>query len=421
MGRTATPRPDGVPVLRRATLALLICAVPALAAPADAADAPAAHLTAATLGQQVDAALRSSGATIVGAAVDVDGTGPVLRLSPSSALPPASTQKSFVALASLRRRGVVSRSVTEVARQGSVSSTGTLSGSLFLVAGGDPTLTRSGLLQLARQVRAAGIRTVTGSLWLDDSRYDRKVTAPGWKPEWLGHETGPLSALAVDRNLYRRDAAFLRDPAICNAALFRTYLAQAGVTVTGRLARGGHPATAALVTSRTSTTLADLTRHVLQTSDNFMAELMLKELGRIGRGRGTTADGLLAMRSYLPGIALGVGADGSGLSRFDRQAPGGQLQLLHLAAGSPLFATFVRALPVACVVGTLERRMCGTAAAGRAAAKSGSLDETRALAGYTRTAGGALVHFAFQLQGLGSAQQANDAIDRAVVVLSAAR
>jgi D-alanyl-D-alanine carboxypeptidase/D-alanyl-D-alanine-endopeptidase (penicillin-binding protein 4) len=416
---------------RTALLAVLASAAlvsglpPADAAPAPAlvpsgAPTPAASLNAASLRQQVDAALLASGATVVGAAVDIDGV-PLLRRRSTSALPPASTQKSFVALASLRRRGVASRSVTEVARTGSVSRSGTLSGSLFLVAGGDPTLSRGGLLQLARQVRAAGITTVGGSLWLDDSRYDRKVTAPGWKPEWLGVESGPLSALAVDRNGYRRDAAFLRDPAIHNALLFRTYLAQAGVRVVGGVARGARPGTAARVTTRVGSALADVAQHVLQVSDNFVAELMLKELGRNVRGRGTSADGLAAVKTYLPGVALGVAADGSGLSVFDRQAPGGQLQLLRLAQGLAVFPAFVRALPVACREGTLLRRLCGTAASGRAVAKTGSLDETRALAGYTRTADGRFVSFAFQLQGLPSGPRATDAIDRAVALLSAAR
>jgi D-alanyl-D-alanine carboxypeptidase len=86
---------------------------------------------------------------------------------------------------------------------------GELPGALWLVGGGDPYLSKASLRRLARSVRESGITTVAGGVRLDDLRYDARRTAAGWKPVFMPGQSGPLSALAVDANRWRRDAAFL--------------------------------------------------------------------------------------------------------------------------------------------------------------------------------------------------------------------
>ena len=56
----------------------------------------------------------------------------------------------------------------------------------------------------------------------------------------------------------------------------------------------------------------------------------------------------------------------------------------------------------------------------RRLAKTGTLDGVRALAGWTTTASGRSVRFAFQLTGFRDDLAARTALDRAAVVLSAA-
>src|SRR5262249_7158207 len=58
------------------------------------------------------------------------------------------------------------------------------------------------------------------------------------------------------------------------------------------------------------------------------------------------------------------------------------------AWGMPQRREFVDSLPVAGVDGTLEHRMQGTAAEGRAFLKTGTLSDTRALAGYVTAGSG---------------------------------
>ncbi|MCA1824153.1 MAG: D-alanyl-D-alanine carboxypeptidase, partial [Frankia sp.] len=82
-------------------------------------------------------------------------------------------------------------------------------------------------------------------------------------------------------------------------------------------------------------------------------------------------------------------------------------------------AEFRGDLPVACRDGTLKDRFCGTAAAGRVSAKTGTLSGVVVLVGYTATASNRAVRFAFMISGASSTTQARAAVDRAVVQIAA--
>jgi serine-type D-Ala-D-Ala carboxypeptidase/endopeptidase (penicillin-binding protein 4) len=432
-----------VTVPRRAAVLLAALAIIALSVPASAAmpDDPAAaaptELAASIvvppmalrsdepavddLAARVNAALSTGTAHTVGAAVDVDGLGVVVRRDAAHALPPASTQKSFTAVAALMALPPGFRYTTEVATRAKPTA-GRLPGSIWLVAGGDPYLTKSGLHALAQQVRAAGVRYIAADLLLDDSRYDNRRRAAGWKSDYVPDEAGPLSAMSVNENQWRDDSAFLSDPALPAARLLRDYLKLEGVTVHGVVKRMRRPADATAIAKRQSGPLSAVLRRTLKDSNNFAAELVLKEVGKVVAGDPSSAGGHAAVRDVLSqhGVAAGTGSDGSGLSAYDRQNAAGQLALLQAADASPIAADFRAALPIACHDGTLETRMCDTPAAGRVFAKTGTLPGVRALTGYTTTASGRSVWFSFQLTGISSGSKARDAIDAAVVVLASA-
>lgn len=371
------------------------------------------------LRRKVEAALAGSTAVTVSAAVDVEGYGPLLRRDADHPLPPASTQKSFVALSALMGLAPEARYRTEVAAT-AVPVAGTLPGSVWLVAGGDPYLSATYLRGLAKKVRALGITRIAGDVLLDDLRYDQRRTPDGWKSSFLPGQSGPLSALAVNRNTWRTDATFLADPAFPNAVLFRDYLRSEGVSIGGTVRRAPRPQTATTLAVHSGATLSAVLRRVLKESDNFAAEMVLKEMGRVVRAEGSSTGGLEAVRTVLGrhAVPVGAGTDGSGLSSRNRQTTSGQVLLLQAADDSGAGPGFRASLPLGCRDGTLKRRYCGTPAEGRVSAKTGTLNGVRTLAGYTRTASGRDVHFAFQLTGVQYGAKALAAIDRAVVALA---
>ncbi|MBI5834097.1 MAG: D-alanyl-D-alanine carboxypeptidase/D-alanyl-D-alanine-endopeptidase [Armatimonadetes bacterium] len=72
--------------------------------------------------------------------------------------------------------------------------------SLWLVGGGDPSLSMDGLKRLAEQVKAAGITRVSGSVIADGSRY-RDKCPDGWTADDTIWYYGPeVWGLALDRN-----------------------------------------------------------------------------------------------------------------------------------------------------------------------------------------------------------------------------
>lgn len=114
---------------------------------------------------------------------------------------PASNFKLLVSAAILDRLGPESKYVTGVYRSGVLAANGTLNGDLFLVGGGDPVLSGDDLAGLAKQVRAAGIRRVTGAVIADESRFDNVRLGEGWawsdEPFYYSPE---ISALDLDEN-----------------------------------------------------------------------------------------------------------------------------------------------------------------------------------------------------------------------------
>ena len=175
-----------------------------------------------------------------------------------------------------------------------------------------------------------------------------------------------------------------------------------------------------------SRTLQYVLREMDHDSDNFIAEIVLKELGA-EKGTGGTSDAgaavvrrdLAAAGIPLTGVVL---RDGSGLSLDDRitAAALGAL-LVHVWSDATLHEELWGMLPVAGVNGTLVRRMRDTVAQGQVRAKTGTTDEASALSGYAGS------RYAFAVIQNGSpvsdyaAREAQDRFATALVRASAAQ
>ena len=299
-------------------------------------------------------------------------------------LEPASTEKLAVALASLVELGPGYRFDTDVLGWGSRRGDVWV-GDLFLKGYGDPTLHRRDLVRLARQVRAAGIRKVTGRVLGDESYFDSLRTAPGWKRSFYGEESPPLSALVVDRAAVGERWA--EDPALATAIEFETVLEKEGVRVARRARTRAAPPDAVPLVGVLSERLARMVTQMNRESDNFVAEMLLKGLGaRVGRA-GTTVDGARVARLVLARLDVPLAgvklADGSGLSRRDRLTAQALAALLVAAWNDPRIRDpLVTSLAVAGVNGTLADRLEEPPAYGRVFGKTGTTDVASSLAGY---------------------------------------
>jgi D-alanyl-D-alanine carboxypeptidase/D-alanyl-D-alanine-endopeptidase (penicillin-binding protein 4) len=353
-GAAATARPDAAPIATRLARAL---AVPHVRASRSAA-----------------------------VAVELTEGRTVFARHPALALVPASNQKLAVAFAALSLLGPSYRIETVVYGEGELVGA-TWNGDLVLKGFGDPTLSRGDLRALAFQLRAAGIRSVTGGIEGDESYFDSRRTGPGWKRHHYLNESPPLSALTVDRTRFR--GVMSTTPALAAARQFRLALRSVGVGVRRGVEVGVTDPTAEQLASTESAPLARIVGLMNRESDNFTAEILLKHLGAVDDGAGTSAGGAATVRRLLAQASIPLTGvrivDGSGLSPRNRLTAAALTAILVSAWRSPAVGpAFVQSLAVAGLSGTLERRMERGPARGRVLAKTGTTRESSALSGYAR-------------------------------------
>lgn len=321
-------------------------------------------------------------------------TGEVLfELRAATDRTPASVEKLYTTAAALRRIGSGTRLNTDVLTAGTIDAEGRLDGDLVIRGGGDPALGVSDIATLAGRIRSLGVASVAGSVVGDESRFDTRRGATGWGySPWLG---GSIGALAVSRGW--GDGG----PGLSAARSFAKALRARGVRVGGRTRTGRTPGDARRLARVSSPTIAELSRLINTPSDNFMAEVLLKELGARFGSAGTTRAG--ARVAFV--VAAGFGSrprivDGSGLSRSNATSPREVMALITGMRRASEGRAFERSLAIAGRTGTLASRMRGTRAAGNCRAKTGTLSDVSALAGICRSASGHTIAFALLMNSI---------------------
>jgi D-alanyl-D-alanine carboxypeptidase/D-alanyl-D-alanine-endopeptidase (penicillin-binding protein 4) len=386
-----------VPVVRCRPLLLALVALLALVVvvpAAQAVDRAGLRSTLTTLHNRLGPA---AGAYVV----DLSSGDVLYRHRDSLALAPASNEKLFTTAAALLRFGVSGTLPTTLAAQPGteIDADGVLRGDLYLVGGGDPTLGDAGLNALADQLVARGVTRIDGGVVGDESLFDTLRGGPdsAYRPD--GDLGGWLTALS-----WRHGRAGAAGPAKGVAIQFAKLLKARKVTYdrkprAGKLsavAGGGVAADAEPIATLASPTIGSLIAQTNIPSENFYAEMLVKALGARFGANGSTAAGLAVVRAQLATFGIHPRlVDGSGLSRVDHTTARQVVRLLERMDGQDVAATWEASLPVAGKSGTLRTRMRGTAAAGRCAAKTGTLIGVSALSGYCTTTGGVRVAFSF--------------------------
>jgi len=133
--------------------------------------------------------------------------------------------------------------------------------------------------------------------------------------------------------------------------------------------------------------LTELVRDINKVSDNIGARnLMLSLSPGFPTRPATLAGAQKTMGMWLRDQGLNDGdievENGSGLSHSERAKPRAMVQLLRKAWRAEQAQAFFDSLPIAGVDGTMKGRLIGSKAAGQAYLKTGTLNDTRALAGY---------------------------------------
>jgi serine-type D-Ala-D-Ala carboxypeptidase/endopeptidase (penicillin-binding protein 4) len=374
--------------------------------------------TAAGLAAVLDPMADAMPGRFTGTVLD-PATGTALwQRTPERPLVPGSTGKLLTASAALLTLNPTGVLVTRAVA-------GTDPGTVVLVGGGDPTLTalpagKNGtypdparLTDLAAKVEAAVPGKITKVL-VDTSRYTGPTMAAGWDPaDIAGGDITPIEPLMLDGG--RIDPTLQDGPRVDQPALEagQAFAKMLGADQSGVAEVKASP-DAKVLGSVSSAPVADLVEHLMESSDNVLAEVLARET-TIVRGGDPSFEGAvketmaaLSQAGFDPTGA--VMADGSGLSTTDR-VPSRLLGALLSAAAAPaqgpddteFLRPILTGLPVAGGDGTLDDRFApdDDSAAGRGVvrAKTGTLTDVSSLAGVVSDADGRLLVFALMSNG----------------------
>ena len=242
----------------------------------------------------------------------------------------------------------------------------------------------------------------------------RAVTAPADAPPSLSVVRQPgtrfleVTGQAPLGSAPLTDMVAVANPTLFYAAELRATLIRHGIVVDGAPADIDEQSERLRAADGTtllvdlSPPLSEIVRPMLQWSRNSYAETLVTALDF--EPPASTDEGLAVLRSTLSGLGVATGGfhvrDGSGLSRNDYLSADTLIETLAGAWARPdLREPLLAALPEAGRPGSLSRRLAGTTAAGRVHAKTGSMSNVRALAGYVRTATDEPLAFAFICNG----------------------
>jgi D-alanyl-D-alanine carboxypeptidase/D-alanyl-D-alanine-endopeptidase (penicillin-binding protein 4) len=239
----------------------------------------------------------------------------------------------------------------------------------------------------------------------------------------------------VEGEIPAKAAPFARTASVDNptaffVSAFRAALIAEGVHVSGDaadiddfLAKPDMSAARTLAT-HTSLPLRQLAVSMMKVSQNQYAEILLRHVGAQGAVGASATMGAQRVRVLLKTWDIAddsyVIADGSGLSRYNYVSSDMLVRLLTHVREDPQHAgVYAATLPVAGRDGPLSRRLSGTVAEGRVRAKTGTVDNVRAIAGYVHALNGETLMFSIIANNFtASTSVIDDAADRALIRLA---
>jgi D-alanyl-D-alanine carboxypeptidase/D-alanyl-D-alanine-endopeptidase (penicillin-binding protein 4) len=323
-------------------------------------------------------------------------------------LKPASTNKTLTAAASLLAVDPGARVTTKVV----VSPQ---SGVVYLVGGGDPTLSAAPpgqdtwyhgaarISDLADQVRRSGVTPT--AVQVDTFAFSGPTMAPGWDPGDIdGGDIAPIESVMLDAGRIQPatdQSARSRTPALDAGRALASALGVTPASVTVAAA----PADAREVAAVRSAPLIERLGEMMNASDNVMAECIGREVAAVMHRPRSFAGAVDAVTNRLAlahiDTSRAVLMDSSGLSVDDRVTADNLAGVMQAAAGpdQPSLRGLLDVLPIAGGSGTLSNRFSDPHGDGQAAgwlrAKTGSLTAVNSLAGVVTDHSGRVLTFAF--------------------------
>lgn len=461
-------------------IAWLLCAEIALAKPLSEVSEKMSQLLAASQVKK-----KEISATVV--LMDAGKKVKLWSLNEKTLRVPASVTKILTAGAVLDQFSTTHQFVTRLFVKPQDKKGAILSGDLYLKGGGDPSFVSEKMWFLVNELRRSGIKKVQGDLVVDDTLFDRDLY-PGRRQGRVDRAyDAPISAMSFNWNsvnvfvrassknqsvnvtidppndyielknlaktttknrlsvsrkrLKNHDVITVSGtkkvnseesvsyksisyPSLWTGYNLKTFLQQQGIDVAGKIKVGKVPPEAEEVAVSKSKPLSLIVADLMKFSNNYVAEMLTKQLSLETAAVGNLEGGMKKIRQFFSSI---VGEksnfrleNSSGLTTLNKMTTEQITQVLvELLGRFDLSAEFVNSLPIAGVDGTLKNRMRGTRAEEWVRAKTGLLSGVAGLAGYAGRRDGVVVSFAFIYNGKhGDEWKAKQLFDRWAIELA---
>jgi len=212
--------------------------------------------------------------------------------------------------------------------------------------------------------------------------------------------------LPIDKT--KKEWVTVQHPTTHTLTMFQAILAEAGIEYTKeKVFQAATPNSAQLVAMKQSMTLEQLLIPYMKLSNNGIADILVKTMGKVKNHHGSTKAGLKAIKEYGKSINLNMAdwqfEDGSGISHENSVSSLLVSELLFKVQGEGWFTTYFTSLPEAAnadrmVGGTLRNRLKDPLTAGKVYAKTGSLTGVSTLSGYLEASSGQSYIFSVLVQ-----------------------
>lgn len=196
----------------------------------------------------------------------------------------------------------------------------------------------------------------------------------------------------------------ITQPDLWTGENLRAELRRQGITLGGSVRRGTASFGARTLASVQGDTVQEIIVELNKASNNFVAEMLAKNLSAQSQPPGNLERGMVIIREYLRALGLSPLeyslVNPSGLTRDNKLSARALVRVLQDMGGNFQYAPeFLASLPIAGVDGTLRRRLRNTPAERFVRAKTGYVDDVITLAGYAGHKDGRVVTFAFLYNG----------------------
>ena len=182
------------------------------------------------------------------------------------------------------------------------------------------------------------------------------------------------------------------------------FLKQRGVIFTGQVKRGKTSSNSLVLAEWAGAPISEQVRLMMKHSNNFMVEMLLKNLVVELRGKvGSLKEGLKIIKNHIHKTGIRPGEysliQASGLSRKNKIKPKQLLSFLRYWQDHSLQPEFESAFPLSMGEGTLKKYFSQPDLTGRVRAKTGSINGVAGLTGYVVTKKGKKRTFVFMFNG----------------------